>query len=229
MKPPARVSGDAAHRAAGAAALRLLPPPLRPHPALAGGAPGRWDGAPGWGPAGGGSGGGRSRGRSAGPGGRHWGRRGLLHRQDRLGRGGGRCGFGPRRGLAGDVHPDQRTDAGGLVITDRAAVALGRNGELLGGIEHVLVVQAQVLRQLVDSHFAAAGHSERSPYGGAERTPGPHACGDHGSSCLRGCGADRSRRASRPAMMASLTAQRRPRWRRRRRRASSRQLLSGHT
>jgi hypothetical protein len=38
-------------------------------------------------------------------------------------------------------------------------MAAGRDGKGLGGVEHVLVLQAQVLGQLINSHFAAGGHS----------------------------------------------------------------------
>ena len=53
----------------------------------------------------------------------------------------------------------QTPDTAGLVITDRAAVAFCCDREFLGSIQHILVFKAQVLGELVDSDFAAAGHS----------------------------------------------------------------------
>ena len=53
----------------------------------------------------------------------------------------------------------QCADLSGLGLTDRAAVALGRDRQLFGRVQHVLVLKAEVLGQLVNSDFAAAGHS----------------------------------------------------------------------
>ena len=38
-------------------------------------------------------------------------------------------------------------------------MALCRDGQLLGGIQDIFVLQAKVLGQLINSDFAAAGHS----------------------------------------------------------------------
>lgn len=79
----------------------------------------------------------------------------LTHGEDGFaGSGFARCS---RSGLATLLQ--QGADFCGFPVADGAAVALGRNGQLFSGIEHVLVVQAKVLGQLINSDFAAAGHS----------------------------------------------------------------------
>ena len=67
--------------------------------------------------------------------------------------------FAGSGGSGGASTLQQIADFGGFPVADGAAVALGRNGQLFSGIEHVLVVQAKVLGQLINSDFAAAGHS----------------------------------------------------------------------
>jgi len=85
------------------------------------------------------------------------GRRGvrLFHRQDGFAWG-GFC-----RSSAGccSTLAEHRTNATSLVITDGAAVAFRCNGKLLRSIQDVLVLKAEVLGQLVNSDFSAAGHS----------------------------------------------------------------------
>ena len=84
---------------------------------------------------------------------------GFANGQDRLGRRRGHGWLGCRAGAGAAAGFDQTADAGGFVIADRTAVALGGNRQLFGGFEHVAVVQAQVPGQLINSDFAAAGHS----------------------------------------------------------------------
>jgi hypothetical protein len=72
-------------------------------------------------------------------------------------------------------------------------MAAGSDGQLLGGIEHVLVVQAKVPGQLINSDFAAAGHSGLRR-AGPNGPPGGQGCHravkrhGHSSSCLRARG-----------------------------------------
>ena len=81
---------------------------------------------------------------------------GFLNRKDCL----PWCGFRRSCSRTGSTTALQhRADLACLGFADRAAVALSRNGQLLSGIQHVFVVQAKVLGQLIDSDFAAAGHS----------------------------------------------------------------------
>ena len=97
--------------------------------------------------------------------------RGFLHRQDCfLRRGSRRCG------CLGAIATglDQVANAGCLVVADGAAVALRGDRELLGGIEHILVLKAQVLGQLVNPDFAAAGHSVLQRVGATGATGPPH-------------------------------------------------------
>ena len=53
-------------------------------------------------------------------------------------------------------------------------MALRGDRELLGGIEHILVLKAQVLGQLVNPDFAAAGHSVLQRVGATGATGPPH-------------------------------------------------------
>jgi hypothetical protein len=57
-------------------------------------------------------------------------------------------------------------------------MALRGDRELLGGIEHVLVLKAQVLGQLVNPDFAAAGHSVLQRVG----ANGCHRASTHGEA-----------------------------------------------
>ena len=87
---------------------------------------------------------------------------GFLHRKD------GFLGFGRCRSRFAAVPAtfDQAANLRCLVIADGAAVALRCDRQFLGGIEHVLVLKAQVLGQLVNPDFAAAGHSVLQVVGG---------------------------------------------------------------
>ena len=116
----------------------------------------------------------------------------FLHREDRLPwrrLAGSRRPIRRSRGFASTGRPvlQQAADSPGLVIADRAAVALSRDRQLVGSIQHVLVLKAKVLGQLVNSDFAAAGHS-----GGVSGRAGhvvprwPHARQGQCSVCLSG-------------------------------------------
>ena len=65
-------------------------------------------------------------------------------------------------------------------------MTLGRNGQLLSGIQHVFVVQTKVLGQLIDSDFAAAGHSGLRSVR-ARCASGHHSRWGQCSSCLSDC------------------------------------------
>ena len=108
----------------------------------------------------------------------------LLDRKDRL----ARRWFGrDRRFAAVAVGLQQAADLSGFGVTDGAAVALGCDRQLLGRIQHVLVLKAQVLGQLVNSDFAAAGHSGRISGRAGHGVPRwPHAMRGQCSVCLSG-------------------------------------------
>ncbi len=79
------------------------------------------------------------------------------------------------------------SDSTGLVVTDRAAVALDGDGKLFGGIQYVLVLKTKVLGQLVNSDFAAACHSDGVSGRAGHGVPRwPHVKRGQCSVCLSG-------------------------------------------
>ena len=105
----------------------------------------------------------------------------------------GQDGFARRRfGWCRWLHAflEQAADLACFCLTDGAAVAFRRNGQLFSGIKHVLVVQAKVLGQLINSDFAAAGHSGLRSVR-ARSASGPQTSWGQCSSCLSGCLSER--------------------------------------